>query len=229
MNRPETTLFLLMSVDGKISTGDTDERDFDRDLPNVDGVREGLHQYYDLEKQTDLFSLNTGRVLAKIGINERDDKPKQSSVSFIVIDNEPHLTVQGIEYLSKWLLGVLIVTTNPVHPAIHIACSNVMTLFYPDTIDFPDVFRRLTTEHEIEKLTVQSGGSLNTHLVRAGLIDHLSIVVAPVLIGGTLTPTLMDGESLRTLDDLGRIVTLRLVTSSGLEHSYLHLVYNVIR
>lgn len=57
MDRPVTSLFLLMSLDGKILTGDVDERDFDRDLPKVDGVREGLRQYYDLEKQTDLWSL----------------------------------------------------------------------------------------------------------------------------------------------------------------------------
>ena len=44
MDRPVTTLFMLMSVDGKISTGSTDELDFDRDLPRLPGVREGLHQ-----------------------------------------------------------------------------------------------------------------------------------------------------------------------------------------
>ena len=33
MNRPITTLFMLMSVDGKISTGDRDELDVDRDFP----------------------------------------------------------------------------------------------------------------------------------------------------------------------------------------------------
>lgn len=40
MDRPVTTLFMLMSVDGKISTGSTDELDFDRDLPRLPGVRE---------------------------------------------------------------------------------------------------------------------------------------------------------------------------------------------
>ena len=45
MNRPITTLFMLMSVDGKISTGETDELDFDKDLPNIIGVKEGLQQY----------------------------------------------------------------------------------------------------------------------------------------------------------------------------------------
>lgn len=37
MDRPITTLFMLMSVDGKISTGSTDELDVDRDFPKIDG------------------------------------------------------------------------------------------------------------------------------------------------------------------------------------------------
>ena len=32
--RPLTTLFMLMTVDGKISTGATDELDVDKDFPN---------------------------------------------------------------------------------------------------------------------------------------------------------------------------------------------------
>jgi len=63
--RPITTLFMLVSADGKISTGSTDERDFDKDLPSIKGVGEGLQQYYDLEKQTDYYSFNTGRVMAR--------------------------------------------------------------------------------------------------------------------------------------------------------------------
>lgn len=57
-----TTLFMLMSVDGKISTGAVDELDVDRDFPRINGVKEGLYQYYEIEKTTDLWSLNSGRV-----------------------------------------------------------------------------------------------------------------------------------------------------------------------
>jgi 2,5-diamino-6-(ribosylamino)-4(3H)-pyrimidinone 5'-phosphate reductase len=60
MDRPIATLFMLMSVDGKISTGSTDELDVDRDFPKIPGVREGLHQYYEIEQTTDLWSFNTG-------------------------------------------------------------------------------------------------------------------------------------------------------------------------
>ena len=82
---------MLMSVDGKISTGDSDSLDVDKDFPQIMGVKEGLNQYYELEKWTDLFSMNTGRVFAKIGINKKTDEPVKLPVSFMVIDNEPYL------------------------------------------------------------------------------------------------------------------------------------------
>ena len=55
MNRPITTLFMLSSVDGKISTGATDELDVDRDFPAIRGVGEGLHQYYEIEQTTEIL------------------------------------------------------------------------------------------------------------------------------------------------------------------------------
>ncbi len=64
-NRPINTLFMLMSLDGKISSGNNDELDADKDWCKIDGVKEGLNQYYEIEKTTDWYSLNTGRVMAK--------------------------------------------------------------------------------------------------------------------------------------------------------------------
>ena len=59
MDRPITTLFMLMSVDGKISTGAVDELDVDREFPRINGMKEGVYQYYEIEKTTDLWSLNS--------------------------------------------------------------------------------------------------------------------------------------------------------------------------
>ena len=69
--RPITTLFMLMSADGKISTGAADTLDMDADLPHIPGMAEGLQQYYDVEQTTDLWSLCSGRVQAKVGANEK--------------------------------------------------------------------------------------------------------------------------------------------------------------
>ena len=69
MQKPRTTLFMLMSFDGKISTGIGKGLDFDKDLPNIKGIKEGLNQYYELEQKTDIVSFNSGKVMAKIGVN----------------------------------------------------------------------------------------------------------------------------------------------------------------
>ena len=57
--KPITTLFMLMSVDGKVSTGAVDELDVDREFPRINGMKEGVYQYYEIEKTTDLWSLNS--------------------------------------------------------------------------------------------------------------------------------------------------------------------------
>ena len=57
--KPITTLFMLMSVDGKISTGAVDELDVDREFPRINGMKEGVYQYYEKDNTTDLWSLNS--------------------------------------------------------------------------------------------------------------------------------------------------------------------------
>jgi 2,5-diamino-6-(ribosylamino)-4(3H)-pyrimidinone 5'-phosphate reductase len=229
MKRLETTLFMLMSVDGKISTGDTDVMDVDTDYPRISGLKEGLQQYYDLEQETDLFSLNTGRVFAKIGINEKTDEPEKLPVSFVVIDNKPHLTIQGVTYLAKKTKNLIIVTTNKNHPAFALKSTfdNIYVFEYEKDIDFCGLFEKISEQFGAEKMTIQSGGTLNTTLAREGLIDRVLLVVAPAMIGGKDTSTLMDGESLHTPEELRNIKTLELVQAKPLENSYLLLEYKV--
>lgn len=226
MNRPRTTLFMLMSLDGKISTG-VDERDVDKDFPNIEGVAEGLHQYYELEKQTDFYSLNTGKVQAKIGVNEKKEVSK-TVVNFIVVDNRPHLTDVGVDYFIKKSKKFFLITTNKLHPAFQKDADNLEILYYENQIDFEDLFRKFKEAHNIDAITIQSGGSLNAVLLREGLIDHISIVVAPCLIGGKDTATLIDGKSLSTQAELAMIKPLVLKKCERLEDSYIHLQYDVL-
>lgn len=227
-NRPVTTLFLLTSVDGKISTGDVDARDVDKDYPKIRGIREGLHQYYEIERKTDLHSLNTGRVMAKIGVNTRKKEPKKIPVRFIIIDSKPHLNKNGVSYLTKWVKTLYLVTSNKKHPAFGVKEKNLKILYYPRKIDLKDLLAKLKKKYKVKRITIQSGGTLNATFLREKLIDHISIVMAPALIGGKDTSTLIDGKSLRTEADLKHIKALRLSKCKVLKNSYIHLQYDVI-
>ncbi len=230
MDRPITTLFLIESLDGKISTGDNDNLDVDKDFKRIVGVKEGLKQYYDIERRTDIVSLNSGRVMAKIGLNERHEEPEKMPVSFIIIDNKPHLNENGIEYLAKWVKTLYLVTTNKDHPAYKVkhTFSNIEVIQYDNQVDLSDLMSKMKNQFGVKRITIQSGGTLNAEWIRKGLIDNVSIVIAPCLIGGTNTQSLVGGESLHSEEDLKLIKTLKLVKNETLKNSYIHLKYEVI-
>lgn len=230
-DRPTTTLFLVESLDGKISTGDTDELDVDKDFTDIVGVKEGLYQYYNIEKTTDLVSFNTAKVQAKIGVNKRDlSKVQKDDVSFVIVDSRPHLNEHGTEYFALKSKVFYLVTSNKSHPAFKLKekYPNIEILYYPKEIDFVDVFRRFKKEYGIKRVTIQTGGTLNATLLRLKLIDRVSIVIAPCLIGGKDTPSLISGESLHTEKDLTQVKALELTSVKKLKNNYLHVVYKVI-
>ena len=225
MNRPVTTLFMLMSVDGKISTGASDELDVDKDYPKIDGVKEGLHQYYEIEQTTDLWSFNTGRVQKKMGVNEKP-MPEKIPVSFVLLDNS-HLTEHGVRYFCALSKEAVIITSNPKHPAFAVKEDNLHIIFQ-ENVDLKDALEHLHNDLGCDRLTIQSGGTVNGLFLREKLFDFVDIVVAPVLIGGKDTATLIDGQSLKSESELSGLGALKLIGCDALKDSYVRLRYQVI-
>ena len=225
MDRPVTTLYMLMSADGKISTGSSDNMDMDKDLPLIEGVREGLYQYYEIEQTTDLWSFNTGRVQAKMGVNDKPF-PKKTPVSFVILDNH-HLTEHGIRYFCDYSREFVLVTTNPDHPGFGVKADNLHIILQTE-LSLSEMLRILKTEFGCDRITIQSGGTLNSLFLREKLFDYVDIIVAPVLIGGKDTATLIDGESLRDECELDKLGALQLTECRKLKDSYIRLRYKLI-
>lgn len=226
MDRPITTLFMLMSVDGKISTGASDLLDVDRDFPIIEGLKEGLHQYYEIEQTTDLWSLNTGRVQAKLGVNEKA-MPVKTPVSFVLIDNS-HLDEHGIKYFCELSKKFVLITANRNHPAFNVEADN-MGIILQEELSLEKALSELKDKYGCDRITIQSGGTINGLFLKDKLFDYVDIVVAPVLIGGKDTSTLIDGESITRKDDLDRLGVLRLVDCEKLQDSYIRLKYEVAK
>lgn len=62
------------------------------------------------------------------------------------------------------------------------------------TIDLAKVLTMLRATFGIEKLLLEGGGKINGTFLDAGLIDELSVLVAPVADGAIGTPTLFDAR-----------------------------------
>lgn len=85
----------------------------------------------------------------------------------------------------------------------HLRTAGISYLFAgPDRIDLKIVLDKLASAFQIKTLLLEGGGKINGSMLQAGLIDELSILVAPFADGSNGTPTLFDLPM--TLDTVGR-------------------------
>lgn len=224
MERPITTLFMLMSLDGKISTSDIDKFDYDKDIPQLPIASKGLYQYYDLEKEQDMCTFITGRVLSKVGWNRKVVSDSLSKVSFVIYDNQ-WLTESGVYNLCNSLNKVVIVTSEKNHPAHSVDKEN-LTVLRCGTENLSELFSYLKRGLGIDRITIQSGGRMNGVLFRKKLIDKINLVIAPIVVGGSSVSSLVDGAPISGLNDLSE---LKLVNTTVLNDGYLQLKYDVVK
>jgi 2,5-diamino-6-(ribosylamino)-4(3H)-pyrimidinone 5'-phosphate reductase len=132
-----------------------------------------------------------------------------------------------VRYFCALSQTFVLITTNAAHPAFGVQAENLHIIFQ-EKLNLAAALSELKTGFGCERLTVQSGGTLNGLFLREKLIDYVDIVVAPILIGGKDTPTLIDGQSLQTEEDLPKLSALKLQNCKVLKNSYLRLRYEVI-
>ncbi|WLD94391.1 dihydrofolate reductase family protein [Alkalihalobacillus sp. AL-G] len=59
-----------------------------------------------------------------------------------------------------------------------------------------------------QKLGLSGGGSIKGVFLRQGLIDEISLVLAPLAVGGRQTPSIFDSEELESLDGVTQLELL---------------------
>lgn len=112
------------------------------------------------------------------------------------------------------------VTENREHPAFRVNEPN-LHMIYQDKLDLHDMLRQLKEEYGCECITIQTGGTLNGLFLREKLFDYVDIVIAPILVGGKETTTLIDGEAILTPDQLSDLGILELESVQPLNSSYI--------
>ena len=126
---------------------------------------------------------------------------------------------------------LVVITSNRTHPAFAVREQNQeqnLNIVYQEEQNLTEAFGRLKHEYGCERLTLQSGATVNGLLLRERLIDFVDVVIAPVLVGGSDTPSLIDGVSLKRRDELGDLGVLELLDVQTLANSYLRVRYRVI-
>ena len=90
------------------------------------------------------------------------------------------------------------------------------------SIDLWRVLAKLRTAFGIRRLLLEGGGKINGSFLAAGLIDELSILIAPVADGSIGTPTLFDA-----MEGKGLARKLRLISISRIRGDLVWLRYKM--
>ena len=121
---------------------------------------------------------------------------------------------------------------RPITTKNHIAYSltdkyDNLDILYYEELDLTRLLEDLSSKYNAERLTIQSGGSLNGLFLRNNLIDYVNIVIAPLLVGGKDVSTLIDGEAISNSEELNKLKALELIECNQLDNSYVQLKYKV--
>ena len=121
---------------------------------------------------------------------------------------------------------------RPITTKNHIAYSltdkyDNLDILYYEELDLTRLLEDLSSKYNAERLTIQSGGTLNGLFLRNNLIDYVNIVIAPLLVGGKDVSTLIDGEAISNSEELNKLKALELIECNQLDNSYVQLKYKV--
>ena len=115
--------------------------------------------------------------------------------------------------------------TPPAHLET-LAADGVQTIVAGgDHVDLTAVLERLATDHGVRTVRVDAGGHLIGALLRAGLVNEVSVVIEPRLVGGVSPRWLVQAGDAGS----GDVVRLELRTLERFDDGALWLRYDVAR
>ena len=145
---------------------------------------------------------------------------------FTVVDSRGR--IRWTEKHPDWDVLVLVCRSTPADYLRYLRRECVCYLLAGhDRVDLRRALVAMATKLRVRCVLSTAGGGLNGALLRAGLIDELSLTLVPSLVGGLGTPSVLDGPSLAVGDrptplqllsvhtDVGGTVRLRYLVLRG--------------
>ncbi|MBS3679865.1 dihydrofolate reductase family protein [Ornithinibacillus massiliensis] len=139
-------------------------------------------------------------------------EPKKSK-AYIVFDGRGRINWYQTD-------GLIVVTKEDAPPAYFEQLeAKEITYIIAGKDDHIDLTLALQKLYEMgfRKLGLSGGGAINGAFLRQGLIDEISIVYSPLVVGGRRTPSLFDCDELQSVHEITKLdmIQVKLVGSGS--------------
>ena len=218
MNRPFVFINVAMTADGKIDTfrrtgaaisSARDKERVDRLRAEADAVMVGGRTLLDEDPKLTVKSEDLRRQRVERGLAPNPIK--------VCVVSEAHLRPDS-QFLTAGPAKIVIFTTRRTSKHHASLLESFGVDVYVDDSEKVNLPRALETLKQIgvHRLMVEGGATLNFELLRLGLVDELSVYVAPLIFGGETAPTMAGGIGLVRSDAITmELVDVRVLDASG--------------
>ncbi len=214
MNRPFTFINSAMSADGKIST-------WQRKQVKISGAID-FDRVDELRATSDAVMVGIGTVLAddpSLTVKSAQRKAERRAKGLnenpirVVIDSQARTPLEADIFKKGEGQRIVLVSSSAPSDNVEALRKKAKIIVSGDTrVDLPDAMEQL---HRlgIKRLMVEGGATLNWAMLSRGLVDEIYTFVGNIIIGGKVSPTLVDGEGFADTSTL----PLELISAEKIE------------
>lgn len=196
MARPFVYVNMAMTADGKITSA---EREYPRFTSEVD--RRGMDR---LRAEADAVIVGAGTVRADdptLQVRDpemqayRESLGKPAGLVQVVVSSRGDLDPDCGFFTREPSAGRIVATVDEIDPDREstLAARSEVWKLGSRRVDLAALLERLG-RRGVERALLEGGGELNWGFVERDLVDELYVTIAPALLGGRESPTLLEGR-----------------------------------
>lgn len=226
MPLPRVILHNMVSVDGR-----------------MDWFRPNVGLYYEIASRWEVDAILSGSETILTGIAELEppadkaaaadagDSPEGVNYGPLLVVVDSRGRIRQWEWLRNqpYWRGVVVLCSSST-PDEYLRYLEDQRVDYlvagEERVDLKAALKELYARYAVESVRLDSGGTLNGVLLRQGLVDEISILVDPCLVGGTIPRSLFVAPDLTSP---AGIIDLRLMHLEEFDGGVVWLRYEVVR
>ncbi|MBN2387979.1 MAG: RibD family protein [Anaerolineales bacterium] len=223
MIRPKVVLFNGLSLDGRMDGGGESQAEM------------GL--YYELASRWKADAMLSGSQTILSAFSGQEEVPPAAGPKelhplavplLVVVDSRARIRCWNLIKGQVFWQDVVVLVSEATPRAYldELETKGVRTIIAGgERVDLAVALEQLATGLAVRCVRVDSGGVLNGVLLRAGLVDEVSVLISPALVGGTSPRTFFVAPDVRGPE---QVIPLRLFHHEEVKEGLLWLRYEVL-
>ena len=202
-HRPFVHLKLATSLDGRISLKNS--------VSTTLSGKESAAKVQDLRHEHDAILVGgTTALIDNPNLTDRSGKPRRRSLVRVVLDNRLRIPTDSKLVETARETPTLVVSNSKDQFKIERLIESGVEVVNENARDLKTVLEQLR-KRDLQSVLVEGGAEIAGAFVDAKLVDKLTFIIAPIVIGGRAAPPAVGGNGVNALGNAMRLRDLEFI------------------